>query len=352
LDKIRDRLAEYGLDAILLVSEHGRFYASGFHSSKGMILLWKTGGVFLTDFRYIEAARERIAGAEVLMVTPENTYMLTLKELLKKRRIKKLGFEDGDLSFAQHADFAKELKCTLLPAQALIDGLRAVKEPWEIALMERAQRIAEGAFASVLKKIKPGVTERAIAAELTYAMLKGGADNVAFDPIVVAGPNSSMPHGVPGGYKLCPGDFVTLDFGALCGGYCSDTTRTVALGSATDEMRSIYAIVLRAQEAGLAAFRAGVPGRDVDAVARTVIEEAGYGDYFGHGFGHSLGIAVHEGPNAHTKDETPLPEGAVISAEPGIYLPGKFGVRIEDVVVVERSGCRNLTRTPKELLII
>ncbi|MGI5936914.1 MAG: M24 family metallopeptidase, partial [Oscillospiraceae bacterium] len=199
---------------------------------------------------------------------------------------------------------------------------------------------------------KPGLTEREIAAELTYRMLKYGGEGNSFDPIVVAGKKSSMPHGAPGDEVIQKGDFVTMDFGCVKNGYCSDMTRTVAVGGASGEMRRIYEVVLAAQEAGISAARAGVPGEEIDSAARKVIEEAGYGSYFGHSFGHSLGLEVHETPNAAPKAKAEMPEGAVISAEPGIYIPSKFGVRIEDTLYLTGQGAENITKAPKELIIL
>ena len=218
--------------------------------------------------------------------------------------------------------------------------------------MTAAQRIAERALKDILKELRPGVTEREIAARLQYLMLHYGAENMSFDPIVVSGPNGSLPHGVPSEKEIRPGEFVTMDFGCIYHGYCSDMTRTVAVGSVTEEMRTVYETVLAAQQAGIAAARAGVTGKEVDGAARRVIADAGYEKYFGHGFGHGVGVEIHEEPRASSTNDAPLPAGAVISAEPGIYLPGKLGVRIEDVIVLTENGCENLTRAPKELLVL
>ena len=215
-----------------------------------------------------------------------------------------------------------------------------------------AQRIAEKALADILVEIRPGVTEKEIAARLQYLMLHYGASDMSFDPIVVSGPNGSLPHGVPSEKAIQSGEFVTMDFGCIKNGYCSDMTRTVAVGFVTEEMKTVYETVLRAQLAGIAAAKAGVTGRDIDAAARKVIEDAGYGRYFGHSFGHSLGVEIHEAPNAAPINDQPMPRGAVISAEPGIYLPGKLGVRIEDVIILREDGCEDITLASKELIIL
>ena len=233
--------------------------------------------------------------------------------------------------------------------EELLDGLRGAKDAEELRRMERAQQITDEAFEAICGWIRPGMTEREIAARLVYELLRRGGERVSFDPIVASGPNSSMPHAVPTDRKVREGDFITMDFGCVAEGYCSDMTRTVALGQPTAEMEQVYQVVLEAQLAGIAAARAGIPGREIDAAARRVIAEAGYGDCFTHSFGHSLGLSVHEGPNAAPGEGRIMPAGCVVSAEPGIYLPGRFGVRIEDVLVLEEGGCRVLTRSPKEL---
>ena len=217
---------------------------------------------------------------------------------------------------------------------------------------QKAQRIAERVFDEVLGILRPGMTEKEVAAELTYRMLRYGAEKMSFDPIVVSGPNSSLPHGVPTSRKIGPGEFITMDFGCIADGYCSDMTRTVVIGSVSDEMKTVYDTVLQAQLAGISAARAHVTGKTVDEAARGVIDKAGFGEYFGHGFGHSVGIEIHEEPNASPSDETMLPTGAVITAEPGIYLPGKFGVRIEDMLVIKENGCDVITKSPKDLIVL
>ena len=204
----------------------------------------------------------------------------------------------------------------------------------------------------LLDELKPGMTELEISARLQYLMLVGGAERMSFDPIVAGGPNSSMPHAVPTDRKIQDGDFLTIDFGCIYEGYCSDTTRTVAIGHATEEMRTVYHTVLEAQLAGIAKAKTGVIGKEVHEAAHNVIRSAGYGEYFGHGFGHSLGLEIHEAPNFNTRNNKPMPDHAVVSAEPGIYLPGKFGVRIEDVVILHENGCEDITALPKDLRVI
>ena len=255
---------------------------------------------------------------------------------------------------AQHRRWQESFPkgCELIPAQELLDGLRVSKDEEEIAAMVQAQKITDAAFGEILNYIRPGLTEQEVAARLVYELLRRGGRKVSFDPIVAAGANGSMPHAVPGETVIQKGMFITMDFGCVYDGYCSDMTRTVAVGQPTQEMERVYETVLAAQKAGIAAARAGMPGRELDAAARKVIEEAGYGDYFTHSFGHSLGLEIHESPNASPSETRPLPVGTVISAEPGIYLPGRFGVRIEDVLVLEEGGCRDITQSPKNLIVL
>ena len=251
-----------------------------------------------------------------------------------------------------HRRYSQELPCILTPAQGLLDDLRASKDEGELAHMRRAQEITDEAFKAILNFIRPGLTEREIAARLVYELLRRGGEQVSFDPIVAAGPNGSRPHAVPGDQVVDVGMFITMDFGCKVEGYCSDMTRTVALGQPSPEMEKVYAAVLAAQRAGIQAARAGVSGREVDGAARRVLREAGYGDYFTHSFGHSLGVDIHESPNASPSEDRVLPVGAVISAEPGVYIPGRFGVRIEDVLVLKDGGCEDITRSPKDLIVL
>ena len=340
------------VNGLLLTSRYSRFYGAEYDIAEGVAVVSKNGCRYFTDSRYIEAAQNGIKGFDVIETNRENPYNDLLNKAIADFGITALGYEEGYLSVAEFLDYEKHLNAKLVPMHAQIAGFRAVKEDWELELMKKAQAITDKAFAEVLTKIKAGMTEKELQAELIYCLYKNGGENLSFDPIVVSGPNTSQPHGVAGDRVLRDGDFITLDFGVLYGGYCSDMTRTVALGHATEEMRKVYETVLAAQTAGIAATRAGVLGRDVDAAARKVIEDAGYGKYFGHGYGHSLGLEVHENPNCNPKGDTVMEVNMVTSAEPGIYLPGKFGVRIEDVVIFTADGCENITASPKNLIIV
>ena len=349
LQKYRSVLTDE-MPGLFLTSRYSRMYAAEFDISEGYAIVGKNGARYFTDSRYIESAQKNLKGFEVIDFNGK--LIDCLNEAVKDFGIETLGFEEGYLTVREMDLFRERLNAEFIPVQEKLDAFRACKEPWEIDRMVKAQEITDKAFTEICTRIREGMTEKELAAELIYCLYKNGGEGLSFDPIVVSGPNSSMPHGVPGDRRLQKGDFITLDFGVLYQGYCSDMTRTVALGYATEEMKSVYNTVLKAQLAGIAASRAGATGREVDAAARDVIVAAGYGEYFGHSYGHSLGMEVHENPNCTPKNENPIPLGAVCSAEPGIYLPDKFGVRIEDVVIFEENGCRDITKSPKELLIL
>ena len=349
---IQSKLAENGLDAMLITSPSNRKYAADFASSAGMALVSKEKVSFWIDSRYIEAAKNGIVGADVEMVSMNRDYTARLNREIEAQGLKRIGIEEEAISFGEYGKWTKELHAELVPAQNILTQLRMSKDSEELEQLIRAQRIAEEAFRQVLELIRPGMTERQVAAELIYRMLSEGADGVSFEPIVVTGVKSSMPHGVPDDTVIQSGDFLTMDFGCRLGGYCSDMTRTVAIGSVTPEMRRVYDTVLLAQKTAISRARAGMTGAELDAVAREVIRDAGYGDCFGHGFGHGVGLDVHEAPTAGTTGKEVMPVNAVISAEPGIYLEGRFGVRIEDVIILKQEGCEDIMRAPKELLIL
>lgn len=339
--------------AALVLSEENRRYFTGFSSSAGVLIVSRGGSIFLTDSRYIEAARRAVTGCEVEELTKLSAQ---LPALLKANGIKRLMLEAGRVTLSQAARYR-----ALVPEAELdtcngldecIDSLRMVKSAEEKELIVRAQRIAEQAFEHILTVIRPGISEREIALELDYFMLSHGAQALSFETIAVGGVNSSMPHGVPSDYRIARGDLITMDYGAVVGGYHSDMTRTVAVGEASDEQKNVYDIVLRAQLAALDAVRPGVACVDADLAARALITQAGYGDDYRHGTGHGVGIEIHEQPVVSPASKQTLAPGHVVTVEPGIYLPGRFGVRIEDMAFVTQVGCENLTRAPKSLIVL
>jgi len=340
------------VDGLLLTSRYSRYYGSESDIAEGVAIVTRNGCRYFTDSRYIEAAENTIKGFEVLMVDRGNGYTKRLNDAIADFGVSCLGYEEEYLTVAEFRGYEKNLNVKLEPMNEKINAFRCVKEEWELELMRKAQAIADTAFTEVLTKIKAGMTEKQLQAELIYCLLKNGGEGLSFDPIVVSGPNTSLPHGVAGDRVIQEGDFITMDFGVLYKGYCSDMTRTVAVGYATEEMEKVYNTVLQAQLTGLAATRAGVTGKEIDAAARQVIADAGYGEYFGHGYGHCLGLEVHEEPRVSVGGDRIMEVNMVASAEPGIYLPGKFGVRIEDVVIFREDGYENITHSPKNLIII
>lgn len=337
------------VDGALIVSPESRRYFTGFNASDGFLFITKSGSVFLTDSRYIEAAKNKIICCEV------EEQKGKLMDYAKRFNCKVLAVEADRLTVTQLKNLRKALhgiKLTTVGTDKIIDSFRAVKNEAEIENICKAQRIAEAAFDHILGFIKVGVTEKEIALELDHYMLSHGADGLSFETIAISGANTSKPHGVPTDKKIEHGDFVTMDYGAVVNGYHSDMTRTVAVGAASDEQKKIYKIVFEAQLAVLRVLKNGVKCSDADKAARDVITEAGYGEYFRHSTGHGVGIEIHEKPFISPKSTATLRSGNVVTDEPGIYIPGKFGVRIEDMALITENGCKNLTKAPKELIII
>lgn len=349
IEKYRSLLNDE-VQGLFLTSRCSRMYAAEFDIAEGFAILGKNGACYFTDSRYIESAQNNIRDFEVIDFGRD--LFGCLNRAVSELGIETIGFEEAYLTVSEFDTFREKLNAKFVPMQEKINAFRASKEPWEIERMKKAQEITDRAFTEVCGRVREGMTEKELCAELIYCLYKNGGEGLSFDPIVVSGPNSSMPHGVPGDRKLQKGDFITMDFGVIYRGYCSDMTRTLALGYATDEMKQVYQTVLDAQLAGIAISKAGVSGKAVDAAARDLITSAGYGEYFGHSYGHSLGLEIHENPNCNMRNENPMPFHAVCSAEPGIYLPGKFGVRIEDVVIFEENGCTDITKSPKNLIIL
>ena len=340
------------VDGLLLTSRYSRHYGAEYDIAEGVAIVTKKGCRYFTDNRYTEAAENGIKGFEVLDVAKGGGYVKCLNTAIADFGVTCLGYEEHYLTVAEFMMFEKGLNAKLVPFNKEINGFRGVKEEWELAIMRKAQAITDKAFSEVVTRIKAGMTEKQLQAELIYLMYKNGGEGLSFDPIVVSGPNTSLPHGVATDRVIEKGDFITMDFGVYYKGYCSDMTRTVAVGFATEEMEKVYNTVLQAQCAAIEATKAGVTGADVDGVARKVIADAGYGDYFGHGYGHSLGMECHEMPSCSPSGKETMAVNMVTSAEPGIYLPGKFGVRIEDMAFITENGFENLTKSPKNLIIL
>lgn len=320
-------------------------------SSAGFVLAFPEKSYLLVDFRYIEKARSTVSDAEVIEL---KKFYPQMSRLLKKHGASRVSIESETLTVKRlnsYKHLFQEIEFDSSDALSnAIQKLRMTKDDDEIACIRKAQEIAETAFGELLPFIRAGVTEREIALELNRLMFMHGAEDLSFDTIVLAGTNTSMPHGVPSDKKVEEGEFVLLDFGAVWNGYHSDMTRTVCVGKPTEEMEKVYNIVLEAQLAGLRAAKAGITGMELDRVSRDIIEKAGYGEYFGHSLGHGVGMEIHESPNASPGYKFPLTEKAVVTVEPGIYLAGKFGVRIEDFVILTENGCENLTKCAKKLI--
>lgn len=341
-------------DGALITSAPNCRYLSSFPSSSRMIFVTREQVYFLTDFRYAEAARKKVQGCKVVMYKDSRQ---SLREIIRRHGIKTLLFEYDNLGFGESEKY--RTLCMEMDVEPVFDktldtilyDLRAVKQPDEIAKLKASQAITDAAFQHILPYIRAGVTERALALEIEFFMKKNGAEDIAFDLIVVSGENGSQCHGVPGQKQIQPGDFITMDTGAVLDGYHSDMTRTVALGHISEAQRKVYDTVLQAQCAAVEAVKPNIPCRMVDWVARSIIDEECCGA-FGHSTGHSVGIEIHEWPCFAPSCETLTRPGMVITVEPGIYLEGQFGVRIEDMVLVTENGHENLTNSPKELIIL
>lgn len=348
--KVAGILAGSGVDAMLVIQPENRLYLSGFTGSSGALLVTKEKAYLITDFRYLEQAGEQSPHLEIVKMT--NNLVDTLETMHEINGICSLGFESGYVNYKLYEDLVEKLPgIKLVPLDGVIEQLRQVKDDQELAAISRSMSLLDEGFDYICGWIKPGVTEKEVELELEMFLRRRGATAAAFPFIIASGPRSSLPHGAASDRRINPGDVITIDFGVVLDHYNSDMTRTIALGTPPEIIKKIYGIVLEAQQAGLAAVRAGVKASEVDAAARRVIEAHGYGEYFGHGTGHGVGLAVHEGPRLSPRDDTVLQEGMVVTVEPGIYLPGTGGVRIEDSVVVERDGCRVLTKSPKDRLI-
>lgn len=340
------------VDGLLVLQPENRRWISGFTGSSGMAVIGRKGKpVFLTDFRYTEQASQQCQGFEIVRHGQE--IVDSLRAVLADLGITKLGIEKDYVTVGQNAKWDEEMPgVELVPLDDLVLDLRAVKDEGELELLAEAAAIADKAFAHILGYLKPGISERRVALELERHMEDLGASGPSFETIVASGVRSSMPHGVASEKLLEENDFITMDFGCVYKGYCSDMTRTVVLGTASPRQREIYDIVLEAQLAGVKGIRAGISGKEADALARDIIAAKGYGEQFGHGMGHGVGLAIHENPRAGVNSQDIFVENNIITVEPGIYIPEWGGVRIEDMLVVKEGGSRNLTSSPKELIEI
>jgi Xaa-Pro aminopeptidase len=340
-----------GLDGLLVYSDLNRNYASRFSGTSGALLLTPRGPLFLTDSRYTLQAGRQVRHAKVLLQT--RNLLVEAVERFKAAKAHKIGFEAGHVTVA-HYEYLKKAypKAQWIPTRGLVEGLRLVKDPDERQRMRSAGRITDRAIHHILAYIKPGVREDELAAELEHKMRREGAEGTSFDSIVASGWRSALPHGIASDKRVEKGDFIVFDFGCKFQGYCSDMTRTVCVGRPSALQKKIYGIVQRSQAAGLAVVRPGRTTGDVDAAARNLIKKSGYGKRFGHGTGHGVGVEVHEDPRVGPKAKDVLRPGMAITVEPGIYLDGKFGVRIEDLVLVTDAGYENMYKTTKDLIIV
>ncbi|MGL5979254.1 MAG: M24 family metallopeptidase [Erysipelotrichaceae bacterium] len=351
INRLRALLKAQGLDAALLSSPHNRFYVSGFTGSTGYVLVTKTNQYFLTDFRYYEQVALQCPNCELLKVEGNHTYTSRINEVIEREHIQSLGMEGDDLTYLAWSNLDEQIKahCSHIPT----DLLRVEKFDDEIEVMQKANDIACAAFEHIIGFVKPGMRELDVKNELERKMQELGATGPSFDTIVASGERGALPHGRASEKIIEATDFVTIDYGCIYEGYCSDITRTFAMSKAANEkVHEIYQIVLEAQLACVEACKPGASTKEIDAIARDLISERGYGDYFGHGLGHGLGVLVHEEPRLNWVKDTVLTPGMVITIEPGIYLPGIGGVRIEDDVLITEDGYRRLTTLPKDLIYI
>ncbi|MFH1650725.1 MAG: Xaa-Pro peptidase family protein [Chloroflexota bacterium] len=350
LSRLRSRLAEKGIDALFVSQPENRYYLSGFLGSSGFLLIDERNAVLATDFRYLEQAKAQAPDFTIFPI--KNNLNEWLPALADGLRGKRLGFEAGDIPVATHRRMQDALKkadlpVRLVPAESLVEELRAVKEPGEIELITRAARLADEACEEAIARLEPGQTELEIAWEIEQSLRERGSQSVPFEIIVASGPNAALPHHRPTDRPVQKGEPITIDMGAKVAAYASDLTRTVCLGRPDETFRKIYDAVLGAQLAAMAIIKEGMTGAEADSLARTVIQEAGYGEAFGHALGHGVGLATHEAPRLGPGTKETLLSGMVFTIEPGIYLPGWGGVRIEDLVVMESGGVRALSRAEK-----
>ena len=350
--RIQEGLPAEGIDAAYVASLPNVRYLCGFTGSNGCLVIGRSGARFLTDGRYREQAAEQVQGAEVDVYGLPDDLERGLGRALSDFGAHNVGFESAHLTVAMLERLRGATGFEFVPTSQLVERLRMVKEPGELDRIREAARLADEGLAHVLERVAEGVTERELALDLEFFMRRAGAEDVSFDPIVAAADRSALPHARPTERQVEKGRYLLFDLGAIHDGYCSDMTRTVVVGEADDRHREIYHLVARAQQAGLDAVAPGRPAAEVDRAARSVIEEAGLGDAFGHGLGHGVGVEIHEAPTIRSTSRDVLEAGQVITIEPGVYIPGWGGVRIEDLLVVTADGAEVLSRSSKELQVL
>lgn len=349
LNKLTEKLQAENLDAMLITNGINRRYITGFTGTAGVALITKNNErIFITDFRYTEQATAQ--AKHFTIVEHKNGMEAEVQNQIKKHNIKTLGFEQTDISYATYKGYEKAFTVELVPVSDFVEELRIIKSADEVKIMKKAAEMADAAYTHIQSFIKPGVKEIEVANELEFFMRKQGATSSSFDMIVASGYRSALPHGVASEKEIQSGELVTLDFGALYKGYCSDITRTLAVGEISDQLTDIYKTVLEAQKRGVAGIKPGMTGAEADALTRDYITEKGYGDYFGHSTGHGLGMEVHEQPGVAPKSKTVLKPGMVVTVEPGIYMPEIGGCRIEDDIIITDTGNERLTHATKELI--
>lgn len=344
-------LEKTGVEALLITNPYNMRYLSGFRGGEGVLYMSRQSQVLITDSRYTEAASQE---SSFIIEEYRNGRGMTdiLKEYIQRENVRGLGYEDESMVCKSFWNYQNALPMIQewIPLGGEVSRLRQVKTEEEIGYLRQAEAIGDMAFSKILTLIRPGMREREIQGELEYQMIRLGASGTSFDTIAASGIHSSMPHAIPTDKKIEPGDFLTLDFGCRYQGYCSDMTRTIVIGKASEKQKEIYQLVLKANLAAESFLRAGMICREVDKIARDIITDGGYGDCFGHGLGHSVGLEIHESPACNTRDTTVLEPNMIMTIEPGIYVPGFGGVRIEDMVVITRDGFENLSHSTKELI--
>ena len=348
LQRLHQRLAEKEVDGILVSQPENRYYLSCFDGSAGYLLITPQNKILATDFRYIEQAKRQAPDYKIFLIS--NDILDWLPRLVADLGLKRLGFEAGHITFAQHqqlTDILKQSQLKLVPVDGLIESLRVIKEPEEIELITKAVEITDNALEYIEDMMHTGMSEKEVAWEIEKFLRENGSEPIPFDIIVASGPNSALPHAKPSSHTIQSGEPIIIDIGARFGDYSSDLSRTICLGTTDDTFNKVYDTVLRAQLRAIAAIKKGMTGGEVDDVARMVIKQAGYGEAFGHGLGHGIGLAPHEQPRLGPNSAEPITPGMVFTIEPGIYLSGWGGVRIEDVVVMQEGKPKVISKARK-----